>query len=97
MASRTGGTKRGGNDTAPKSTARSGGTKSAKTRAKSHLARSDAGARSNVSSGTAPTAKTNPDASRTRRGPGSAGTETGRKQRAAGKGQNPPGNRTGEL
>ena len=87
-ASRTGGTRRGGLDTAPKSTPRDGGTtKSAQTKAAAHVGRSRSGGESGNSPGKrGATTKGQPERMKFRRGPGAVGKEGGRAQAAAGKG-----------
>ena len=81
FASRTGGTRRGGADTAPKTTARAGTTKSAKSRARLHSKVSDSAGASNQSPGEHRTIDKPARAARTKRGPGDAGKSHGSRDR----------------
>jgi hypothetical protein len=81
FASRTGGTKRGGATTAPKTTARAGTTKSAKSRARLHSKMSDSAGAADQSPGEHRTIDKPARAERTKRGPGDAGKAHGSRDR----------------
>ena len=81
FASRSGGTRRGGADTAPRTTARGGGAKSAKSRARLHSKMSDSAGASNQSPGEARSIAKPASAARTKRGPGDAGKAHGGRDR----------------